>query len=406
MGTFRNVSKTNPCPICGKPDWCSILVPDQAAYPGQELCVCRRIQLPEVQSPSNGKTYYFIKELPDGSSFYTDIKKEDQYGSNPGYSYHPVQKKPKETNDQGLPPKSNAELDLIYRDFLAMLPLIGTHYRKMTDDGWPHILITESMIRSLALEKHYDNKLGYYSDHSERYHICSRLLEKYSTLEGVPGFYQDASGQWTFVGKPGMLIPLYDIDGNLYRLRLRLNRPETDEHGKERNKYKNFSSYKESRNVNGVLSNAYRNGCRAKSHIGIYFHPGLDDPTVCYITEGEKKAIIANFFLKHVVISLPGITSYSKLIEKDSSQKCVLDFLTDIGCRSAVVAYDADKYTNENVLRCEKKLAKLLTEASFHTYIANWNPGFGKGLDDMLVLGVRPILTEFNVCRDTYGKIH
>ena len=77
-------------------------------------------------------------------------------------------------------------------------------------------LITESMIRSLALETHYDNKLGYYSDHSERYHICSRLLEKYSTLEGVPGFYQDASGQWTFVGKPGMLIPLYDIDGNLY----------------------------------------------------------------------------------------------------------------------------------------------------------------------------------------------
>lgn len=95
------------------------------------------------------------------------------------------------------------------------------------------------------------------------------------------------------------------------------------------------------------------------------------------------------------MISLPGINSYSKLLEKNSFGKCALDFLADIGCNSVVIAYDADKYVNKNVLRCEGKLAELLTDASFPTYIADWNPGFGKGLDDMLVLGVRPQLTEY-----------
>ena len=187
-----------------------------------------------------------------------------------------------------------------------------------------------------------------------------------------------------------MMIPIYDIDGMLYRIRPRLDRPGKDGKGKEKDKYKNFSSFYPSKDSNNILSNEYLNGCRAGSHIGFYFHPSTDDPGVCYITEGEKKAIVANYFLRCIVISLPGVNSHAKLTKTDKSGRSVLDFLKTLGCKSAVVAYDADKNVNEHVHRHEKKLVALLKNHSFHTYIGSWNPGFGKGLDDILVLGVKP----------------
>ena len=93
-----------------------------------------------------------------------------------------------------------------------------------------------------------------------------------------------------------MLIPIYDTDGMLYRIRLRLDHPGKDEKGKEKDKYKNFSSFYPSKDSNNILSNEYLNGCRAGSHIGFYFHPSTDDPGVCYITEGEKKQSLQTIF--------------------------------------------------------------------------------------------------------------
>ncbi len=39
------------------------------------------------------------------------------------------------------------------------------------------------------------------------------------------------------------MIPIYDIDGMLYRIRPRLDRPGKDGKGKEKDKYKNFPSF-------------------------------------------------------------------------------------------------------------------------------------------------------------------
>ena len=55
-----------------------------------------------------------------------------------------------------------------------------------------------------------------------------------------------------------------------------------------------------------------------------------------------------------------------------------------------VIAYDSDKYINEAVLLYEQKLIELLSGCGFQIALAYWNPGFGKGLDDILSINVRP----------------
>ena len=158
------------------------------------------------------------------------------------------------------------------------------------------------------------------------------------------------------------------------------------------NKYKNFSSYKEENDENGNTYNIYSNGCRSGSNISIYYSPALDDTYLFYVTEGEKKAIIANHLLKVIVICLPGTSTYSKLTEKDPDGMSCLDYLKSLGCTAAAVAYDADKLVNEAVQRHEKNLVELLKENGFTAYVTRWNAGFGKGLDDILLLGIRPEL--------------
>ena len=59
MSNFRNVSKREPCPICGKPDWCSI----QEASPSTQLYYCRRILSGiDIISPVNNREYVYIKQ--------------------------------------------------------------------------------------------------------------------------------------------------------------------------------------------------------------------------------------------------------------------------------------------------------------------------------------------------------
>ena len=205
MGTIRNVSKSEPCPICGKTDWCTILKPDDESYPGQELYICRRIQMDTVCN--NGFTYSFIKELADGSSLYS-IKTER------AQKYHKYKryKETKTPKPKDLYPKvlDTDSLDKIYHSFLQLLPLSSKHYRKLKNDGWSDSLIQRSLIRSLILKTSYDDTKKLFTDYLERVRIADSLINEYGNLKGVPGFFQDNENKWTFVGRRGMLIPIYN----------------------------------------------------------------------------------------------------------------------------------------------------------------------------------------------------
>lgn len=392
MGTFQNVSKAEPCAICGKPDWCSVFLPDTVAYPGQKLCVCRRISDPEISSPINGKTYYFIKEFKDSSALYSDVIKDKNLSYSPNHFVHISNAGagfPHTEPNYGIPPLKNSELDPIYRSFMQQLKLSKQHQRKLLSDGWNKDMILSGKIKSLQLIKRYDESKGFPTDREERLKICNELLKEHHSLKGVPGFYQDDLGRWTFSGKSGMLFPLTDRNGYLYRLRLRLDHPDMDENGKEKNKYKNFSSYFPSKENDRVI-NGFLNGCRAGSQIGFYYNPKRDTPNFCIITEGEKKAIVANYILHCIVISIPGVNNFSKLSETDEEGITLYDYLHSIGCQKIATAFDADKLVNNSVLQCENHLIDAIKKAGFETYICKWNFGFGKGLDDILLLGILP----------------
>ncbi len=73
MSNFRNVSKTEPCPFCGKPDLCSI----QYVEGNTKLHYCKRVlNCSNIVSGTNGMNYIFLKQTADGSCMY---KEESAY---------------------------------------------------------------------------------------------------------------------------------------------------------------------------------------------------------------------------------------------------------------------------------------------------------------------------------------
>lgn len=397
MASFQNVSKSELCPICGKPDWCSV----QHVENGITLHYCRRVLSgQDITSGVNGLHYIFIKQTRDGSCMYKEesaylFSKEEwlkRKGICTSGNRH-RQQRPKGSvpphvsvpePEPGVIPLPNEQLDAIYRAFLRKLHLHKSHVRYLSRERWSNDLILQSMTRSMPPA---DNQYYYGTG---RIQITKELLHEFGSLEGVPGFYE-RNGVWTFAGSSGILLPLYDHNRNLYRLRLRLDHPDVDENGKEKNKYHNFSSYYETR-AGGQTVNAFSHGCRSGSHIGLYVNPTRDDFTICYITEGEKKSIFSNYVLHCPIVSIPGVNAFGKVLETSDDGRNVLNYLHAKGCTTVIIAYDSDKYVNEAVLMYERKLIELLIGQNLHfkVALAYWNPGFGKGLDDILSINVRP----------------
>lgn len=406
-GVFRNVTRTEPCPICGKEDYCTIIDTSNPLCPEEQLHVCRRTTCKnDIISPLNGRTYVFIKELRDCSYLYEESElrayAQEQWRlansltqtnktKKKSAPVAPVLKKHAQKVHY-VPPLPNDQLDAIYRSLLKKLTLYAPHKRYLQNEGWDNSLIQKSLVRSMPAKS--ATRSSSYFHQISREQITLELIQEFGSVKGVPGFYLDQDNVWTFSGESGILIPQFDTDSLLFRLRLRLSHPPADKNGKIKNKYKYFSSYFEKADEHGQLYNAFHEGSRSGSHLSIYQSPETDDASLWYITEGEKKALLANHLMRYPIISIPGVNCYNKLTEPQSNGIIMLDYLKLRGCKSIVVAYDADKITNPKVLQCERVLIELLKEHGFEVFSANWNIGFGKGLDDILKIGVRPNITR------------
>ena len=273
------------------------------------------------------------------------------------------------------------------------------------------------------------------------------LIQKVGEPYGVPGFFINKyTGQWTFSDLSGIIFPIFDFEGRIIRLRIRDALPsykgnfngeqgvfrlsytgewlfidmKKNEHViwsvekniylvelddtftpsgvvKVQGKYKNFSSCR-LKEENGSYCNAYLHGTRSGSLPSIYAEKDDNFYTV-YFTEGEKKATVAHELLKAPVICFPGVGFYNLMLnlcaenfdtEAASLDNSIIGYLKKHGTKIGVICYDADKESNEAVLRNEQEAIKQFAKAGLFMAIGDWNPNFGKGLDDIALAGVRP----------------
>ena len=517
----KPASRTEPCPICGKTDHC------WSAYYGANsgwlhYCAAKHCSGYPRVAGRDGKKYNLVinKAFPDGmhAGYYVYASEEQQQRQreeylarrkveNPnywGYS-RPGYSSTNSYQDNGYPtnaavevievdhvePLPNDKLHVVYSYLLDLLILEPLHKKALLDEWNAGLvvrdlgerLLTRWKIRSLPMNDYARKNSGTPLRNRTRREVIQKLVERFGSLKGVPGFFletvrwteRDGTArertQWQMTGLSGIVYPCYDPDGNIFRIRIGDEHPVLEEYahnpdgsyiyeytdkmvwhsdgshsivkvkshaiaaeirwdyrsgewvrhcrtthnrtllysrqkqinlvklsdkgypvidGKVDGKYKNFSSYKEreeEKDGKVYVFNTYEQGCQSGSPISIYTKPG-DNMGFVYITEGEKKAMVINEFLNCPAISIPGVNSFKKLFEKiPGKDYSVIEWLKMKGMHTIIVVYDADKTTNEAVLRAEGGLLDKCHESNLNTYVGEWDPRFGKGADDILIMG-------------------
>lgn len=465
-GISRLVSKQDPCPICGKTDWCRII--DYSS--GEHAYYCHRIESShgDTVMGQNGKDVFICtgdtsggftqyQELHQYQNYIDSLKKDDR-----GKGTH-TWRKPKAAVSYGELPligtahlASPARLDEVYRAFLDLLILEDKHRaklklewdREVNGENIFDVILSAWPIRSVPPEDFIRFSSKERLRNLSRKKIMEKLIEKVGEPVGVPGFYQrDKDRAWTFYRLAGIAYPCYNSHGQIVRIRINDDYPAVDgeldgasgqfryqknketgwffiperdgkldygspvlcyaygspqnrisltkkgyPEGKVNGKYKNFSSFiEEIAEADGkkVRRNKLLNGCQSGSSTSLYTKAG-DDRSVVYVTEGEKKAIVANAILHSPVISLPGVSSYGKFFEKEEGYDTRLcDEMKGHGMELSVLIFDADKNENEMVKNNEKKAVAQFLQNNLPIAIGQWNENWGKGLDDILLEGVK-----------------
>lgn len=435
---IKEVSKENPCPICGKPGWCGLLPGNEGGY----LIICNRT-LDYVNTIGlDGEYYIFVSVAESGASIYEEAhqrlekerRRKERHGIKDSKERNLSFKEAsviQHTVVNEVKPRCNQELDKIYRRLLDLLVLDDIHKEYLLNEGWTEEMLDRFNIKSFPEKDSLRFTLkNNFSRNIYRKTLAKQLIDEFgeNALLGVPGAYKDKKGNWTFAGAKGILFPLYDANHNLYRLRIRMDYLDVKEklikgplnkdryyekegkkfyvvpfkgiylieHGekvfeKMEGKYRNLSSFhlENESYQKGFIVNSYDCGCESGNRLGIYYNQERDNMFICFVTEGEKKACYANFNMRVPVIDVPGVNSWSKLIEGKKGERAI-DILKQRGVGMFVIAYDADKSFNKRVLDSETRTIQALKDEGFAIGIANWSEHYGKGLDDLLYNGHQP----------------
>lgn len=432
MGALMKISRNNPCPICGKPDYCFWKEREDDHDLYNLYCNRTSEAVGTIVAGLDGNDYVSIFLAPNRTIFESVSQREERTKRRLSGEKKAATPRAYTVLDS-IQPLSHERLDEIYRCMLDELPLYRYHAQYLLNEGWNLELLQLHHVKSFPAAK-----LGKLPESLKgipsRETLAKRIMEKLSlkSLAGVPGAYINEKGRWTFNGQSGIFLPIYDASGLIFRVRVRLDyldlpvEMKEDQNGfyymdmDERvsvtmngpsklmngqkikvefngysGKYRNFSSYKEDREAyrSGFISNRLNKGCEAGNQILFAMTPS-DDYRVFWIIEGEKKALYSNYILHQPFLGKEGVNDFMRLIKPENG-KSALDVMRQKGATTAILADDADRYQNENVMRCQNGLADLLKKEGFKVMIADWNIEDGKGLDDLLASGHLPALYEY-----------
>lgn len=148
--------------------------------------------------------------------------------------------------------------------------------------------------------------------------IAQRLSEMGCVLEGVPGFYEEKSGEWSihFTAKSsGFLVPVRNIDGFIVGMQIRLDHPY------DGRKYMWLSS------IN------YHKGTSSGSPTHLAGEQGAG---TVFITEGPLKGDLAHALSGKTFGCVPGANQYANL-------PAFLSEMKEYGTAFIYEAYDMDK---------------------------------------------------------------
>jgi len=259
-------------------------------------------------------------------------------------------KKPSDNIAGHIPPEaaSSSAADIntrhaVYSALLSLLSLAPDHKRNLLGRGLSEQAIIKNEYRTTPV-------------------VGGRALAKQIQgmgyrLTGVPGFYKDDVGQWTFVAmRRGILVPVRDIQCRIQGLQVRRD-------NMEKRKYRWVSSA-------GIKGGA--NGCGAEGWVHLA-GPVRDR---ILLIEGPLKADVVYHLTGQSVIAVPGVNSLKHL-------EATLAELVDLGARRVMIAFDMDFLYNPHIQNGYGELASLLgrLDLRFGTYL--WRPDYN-GLDDYI----------------------
>lgn len=396
------------CPICGKSGWCAI-------NDDQDIVHCMRFASDDYLESSIGRQYVHYLDPNHFSKVDVEIVHADSTE--------------KRTDDH---------LDVVYRTMIEEMKLSEAHLYHLRNVR--HFSDNEIVLRQYRTMPAADR-------YKIANNLLIRLEEP-SALLGVPGFFTQSGRHgdyWSMSGLTGLMIPFHSIKNEITGWQIRVDEPplelkmegaikgevikelEPSQWGMRRARCR---IHVQEKTLEVILTEKDEKVCYSKSGQFVFrvelkegnrywwwssgskdngssigaplpYHLALPSPVLqhwsigetpdaiidcseVWITEGPIKADKAAEALGKPVFGLPGIGTYSLVLEP----------LKQLGCKHIVIAYDADLIVKPEVQQTLENCAEFFAKhTNMSMSLALWDLSLGKGIDNLLDEGYVPQLS-------------